>query len=175
RHALEPQLTAEQLCELAADRKPQARAAVLARGTRVRLLEGFENDLLLLRGYADPRVADCKSDDLVGRVEHLIAGRPAALRDVDAEADAALLRELERVRQQVLQHLQQPLRVGIDRAAELRRERRLELQAAVLRLVRESPLEHLLQARQLELLALDRDGAGLDLRQVQNVADQVQQ
>ena len=50
-------LAAEQPGDLAADRQAQARAAVLAAGAAVGLLERLEDDLLLVRRDADAGVA----------------------------------------------------------------------------------------------------------------------
>src|SRR5690606_26874944 len=63
RRAREPQLAAEQMRELAADRQTQARAAVLARGARIRLLERFEDDLLFLRRDSDAGIGDAELHD----------------------------------------------------------------------------------------------------------------
>ena len=49
------------------------------------------------------------------------ANRPRLVRAPDRERDAALLGELERVREQVLEHLLQPLAVGVDRRRNVRR------------------------------------------------------
>src|SRR6185503_8674304 len=51
--AREPELAAEQPGELAADRQAEAGAAVLAAGRAVGLLEGLEDQLLLVRRNAD--------------------------------------------------------------------------------------------------------------------------
>ena len=51
------------LRELAADREAEAGAAVLAAGAGVGLLEGLEDDLLLLRRDADAGVGDLEGDD----------------------------------------------------------------------------------------------------------------
>ena len=58
---------------------------------------------------------------------------------------------------------------------ELRIELDVERQMAALGLVPERPRHRLEQVREVDLLGVDRDGAGLDLRQVEDVADQVQQ
>ena len=102
-------------------------------------------------------------------------GRPAALRQPDMEADAALRRELERVRQQVLQHLHQALRVGVELAAQAGFQMRRELQRARFRFVAEVALDRLLQMREQQVLGFDGDRARLDLRQVENVADEIEQ
>ena len=85
-----------------------------------------------------------------------------------------MLGELEGVRQQVLQHLLQALAVGGD-AAQRRIDLHVERQSAAFRLVAERPRHRLLQVRQEQLLGIDRHGAGFDLRQIEDVADQVQQ
>ena len=93
---------------------------------------------------------------------------------VDGELDAAMLGELERVRQQVLQHLLQTLAVRGD-AAQRRIDLHVERQAAAFGLVAERPRHGLLQVGQQDLLGIHRHRAGFDLRQVENVADQVEQ
>ena len=64
--AREPDFAAEQDGELAADGQPEARAAVLARGAGVGLLEGLEDEPLLFRRDADAGVLDREGDDLRG-------------------------------------------------------------------------------------------------------------
>ena len=128
RRAAQLDLAAEQVRELAADGEAEAGAAVFAAGAGVGLLERLEDDLLLLRRDADAGVRDLEGDD-GGRVaQHRMVGAPAAGRRRDREPHAALVGELEGVRQQVLQHLLQALRVGDDAAIELgidlRRRRR---------------------------------------------------
>ena len=132
-------LAAEQVRELAADREAEAGAAVLAAGAGVGLLERLEDDVLLLQRDADAGVRDLERDHRGGLAEHRVVGAPAADRGRDLEPHAALLGELERVRQQVLQHLLQALGVGDDAAAELRIDLDVERELAVLRLVPERP------------------------------------
>ena len=55
-------LAAEQVGQLAADREAEAGAAVLAAGAGVGLLEGLEDDLLLLERDADAGVGDLEGD-----------------------------------------------------------------------------------------------------------------
>ena len=57
-------LAAEQHGQLAADGEAEAGAAVLARGAGVGLLEGLEDEPLLLRRDADAGVLDGEGDDL---------------------------------------------------------------------------------------------------------------
>jgi hypothetical protein len=57
RNAAQTDLAPEQVRQLARDRQPQARAAVLTRRTGIRLLERLEDDALLLGRDADAGVA----------------------------------------------------------------------------------------------------------------------
>ena len=69
--ALDVDLAAEQARDLAADREPEAGAAVLAAGGAVGLLERLEDELLLVLRDADAGVGDREGD-------HLLARRAAA-------------------------------------------------------------------------------------------------
>ena len=68
-------------------------------------------------GDADARVLDREREHRVGAVQRPAGEPPSPPRRRDAQRDAARLGELERVRQQVLEHLLQPLPVGVDRRA----------------------------------------------------------
>ena len=93
----------------------------------------------------------------------------------DDEPHATLRGELEGVRQQVLQHLLQTLRVGHDAATEPRVHLNLERQTAILRVVLERADDHLQQVREEDFFRFDGDGARLDLRQIENVGDEVEE
>ena len=73
-------LAAEQHGQLAADGEAQAGAAVFAGGAGVGLLEGLEDEPLLLRRDADAGILDGEGDDLAGLAEHRVIGRPALRR-----------------------------------------------------------------------------------------------
>src|SRR5258708_12474111 len=60
RFAFDPDFPAQQARELAADGKPQSRAAVFAAGGSVSLLEGFENDFPLAFRDSHPRLPHAK-------------------------------------------------------------------------------------------------------------------
>ena len=83
--------------------------------------------------------------------------------------------ELEGVRQQVLEHLLQALGIRNDAALEVGSDLDLERQLPVLGLVPERTRHHVEQVGEEDLLRIDRHRAGLDLRQVEDVADQVEQ
>ena len=79
RRAAQLDLAAEQVGKLAADRQAQAGAAVLAAGAGVGLLEGLEDDLLLLGRDADAGVRDLEGDDRRRLAEDRMIGAPAAV------------------------------------------------------------------------------------------------
>jgi hypothetical protein len=80
------QLAAQQAGDLAADRQAQARAAVLAAGGAVGLLEGLEDDPLLVLGNADAGVGDREGQHLARLVQVVVAQRPAGLGAADESA-----------------------------------------------------------------------------------------
>src|SRR6185437_1555803 len=58
RFASQLNLSAKQVGEFAADRQPETGAAIFAAGARIRLLERFEDELLLVRRDADAGIFD---------------------------------------------------------------------------------------------------------------------
>ncbi len=86
-----------------------------------------------------------------------------------------MLGELEGVGEQVLEHLLQALGVGDQAAAQVRVGVDLEVETPVFRLVTERPGDHLEQAREEDVFRFHRYRAGLDLGEIEDVADQVQQ
>ena len=78
-------------------------------------------------------------------------GTPADGGDTHVQAHAAVLGELERVREQILQYLQQALGVGGDRPPQVRIEVRGEGQLARVRLVAEIALDGLPQVREQQV------------------------
>ena len=104
---------AEQHGQLAADGEAQAGAAVFARGAGVGLLEGLEDEPLLLRRDADAGVLDGEGDDLAGLAEHRVIGAPALRGEIDAHLDVAVCGEFDGVGEQVLENLLEALRVAV--------------------------------------------------------------
>ena len=173
--AAQADLPAQQVRQLAADGQSETRAAVLAGGARIGLLESLEYDPLLLRGYADAGITDRELDHRGSLPQDRMLGTPADGGDTHVQAHAAALGELERVREQILQYLQQALGVGGDRPSQARIEVRREGQLARVRLVAEIALDGLAQVREQQVFTLDRDRARFDLGQVEDVADEVEQ
>jgi hypothetical protein len=106
----------------------EACAAVLAAGAAVGLLEGLEDQVLLVRRNADSGVAH---------------GEGHASRQVrpDSEADAAVDGELERVGEEVLQHLLEAAGVGAQGGRQRLVHGDGELQTPVLRHLAERALQ----------------------------------
>jgi hypothetical protein len=75
--AAQREFAAQKARQLAADRKTEAGAAILATGAGVGLLEGFEDDLLLLRRDADPGVGNLEGHHRACLVQRGIVGPPA--------------------------------------------------------------------------------------------------
>src|SRR6266404_4994096 len=65
---------------LAADGQTKARAAILAAGAGIRLLEGFEDDPLFLGGDADAGVADLNGDHRLVSAQDGMVRTPALRR-----------------------------------------------------------------------------------------------
>ena len=87
----------------------------------------------------------------------------------------ALGGELDGVGKQVLEDLLEAFRVADQGARQVGVEMNVERQVLVLGHVPEVALDRVAQAGERDLLGLDRDRAGLDLREVENVVDEVEQ
>ena len=107
--------------------------------------------------------------------EHRVVGTPALRGEPDAHLDVAVSGELDGVGQQVLEDLLQALGVAVHRARQVVGELHVERQVLGLGDVPEVAVDVVAQAGEGDLLDLDGDGAGLDLREVENVVDEVQQ
>ena len=166
---------AEQHGQLAADGEAEAGAAVFARGAGVGLLEGLEDEPLLLRRDADAGVLDGEGDDLLGLAEHRVIGAPALRGEIDAHFDVAVRGELDGVGQQVLEDLLEALRVAVHEARQVLGELHVERQVLGLGHVPEVAVDVVAQAGEGDFLDLDGDGAGLDFREIENVVDEVEQ
>ena len=139
RRAAKLDFAAEQICQFAADGQSQSGSAVLSTGAGVRLLERFENDLLLFEWDADARVGDFERHYRLRLIENRVLRAPAPDRGGDVEPHAAVLGELEGVGQQILEHLLQALGVGRDSAPEVLVDLDVEGELPVVGLVPERP------------------------------------
>ena len=110
--ALNTNLASQQAGDFPADRKAQPGAAVLAAGAGIGLLKRLEDDSQLVRGDADTRIADGERDDAARPTQDRVLGTPAAGGEPDVQIHVPALGEFEGVRQQIPEHLLQPLHVG---------------------------------------------------------------
>ena len=122
RLALDPDAAAHQLDELRRDRQAEAGAAEPARGRAVGLRERLED-----RRAACPPGCRCRCR-ATANVQRR-AARPCALVEADVDVDRAALGELDRVADEVDQHLPQPDRIADD-ARRARRARRRSVSAS---------------------------------------------
>src|SRR5207342_660152 len=150
-------------------------ATIFAAGGAVGLLKRLEDQLLFVLRNADTGIADRNFDRLIELAEHRVAWAPALGGSPHGHGDATLRREFERVRKQVEDNLLEPLLVGADRQWQGFVEIDLESQALFRRQLAEGTLHVLLEAGHRHVADLDRDGAGLDLGQVENVVDEIEQ
>ena len=173
--ARDPNLAAEQLGNFAADREPQARPPVLAAGGAVGLLERLEDDAVLLGGDADPAVGDAERDHVGGTAQRLMIGAPAVGGDINRQVDRAPIGEFQRIRQKIFQHLLQPLGIGVDGPRQRIAEVHVEVQALVDRERLERALHVVLQFGERHRPDVHGHRPRLDLREVQDLADQIEQ
>ena len=87
---------------------------------------------------------------------------------------ARFARELEGVREEVLQYLLQTLGIADERPWECRIEIDVERESLGFRNVVEHPMDGVPERREHELFGFHRDRARLDLREVEDVVDQRQ-
>ena len=136
------------------------------RGRAVELRVDGEDSSGFLVGQADARVADLK-----------LHRDPGALRLVRACAhhDLARVRELDRVSDQVDQHLAQASRVSKDEVGHVRLRVEDELDAFVDGRLGEQLDRLLHHVARAELERFEPDPAGLDSREIEDVVDDLEQ
>ncbi|MNZ88486.1 hypothetical protein D3C78_1073810 [compost metagenome] len=162
RHA---DLAAHQIDQTLADGQAQPGSAVLARGRGVGLGEGLEQLAALRLAETDAGV-----DDLEAQPGALLA----VLLPMDGDGDLALPGELDRIAQQIAQHLAEAHGVAEQPGGHIGVNVEQQLEALFLRLdhglVGETA-EHILEE---ELDLLEMHLAGLDLGEVEDVVDDAQ-
>ena len=111
----------------------------------------------------------------VSRTANVQLAPPSAARALHRQHDLARLGELDRVGEQVEQHLAQPRHVAADRRRHVALEDVGDVEVLLGR-ARADEVERRLDAlAQVERLRLDVHAAGLDLREVEDVVDDGQQ
>src|SRR4029453_16684518 len=149
--------------ELAADGEPKAGSTMFPARAGVGLLEGLEDDLLFFLGDADARVGSLESGHHGRLAENRMIGTPAVICRRDLEPYTSLLRELEGIGQEVLEHLLKAFRGGGDAAPQIGIKLHIEGKTARLRFMTERSRHGLNEARKGDFLSLNRHGARLDL------------
>ena len=154
--ALDADLAAHQLDQFAADRQPQARPAVAARGGAVEAREALEELVDLRR---------CDAGTAVGDLEEQViptARRRRALLG-DRDADAAAVRELDGIVRKVDQDLPDPADVAPQLRRDLRRDESGEVEGLREGLLAEQLGDAVDGRCQVEARDLQLDPAGFDL------------
>src|SRR5262249_11052189 len=157
-------LAAEEARDLTTDGEPEAGAAVLAIGRSIDLLERLEDDAVFVARDSDTRVRYRERDDRAPLREGGGLESRTCRRRTHVERDLADIGEFECVREEVLQHLLQTLRIGAYRR-HVRRDVDFECEVLLLGERPEVALDVLGDFRQKYLSGLDPHLAGLDLRQ----------
>src|SRR5580658_6114767 len=86
-----------------------------------------------------------------------------------------MLGEVKRVGEKILEDLLQAFRVSDQAAGQTRIGLNFKVEMTAFRFVTEGPGDHVKQTREEYFLRLHRHGSGFDLREVQDVRDQIQQ
>ena len=161
--ALDGDIAAHHLAETAADRESEPRAAVLARGGRIGLHEFLEQPADLLGRHPDAGVGDRHRD---------LCASP--VRDAcHFDRDVATLRELVGVAHEIEQRLADARLVGMH-VADVRRAMDDDF-VAVLGCHRPDRRNHVVHQRaDREALDVQVHSAGFDLREVEDVVDELE-
>src|SRR5450432_4540865 len=161
RRAFDMQIATEQACQIARDRQAEAGATELAVAPAVGLTERLKDHLVLIRRDTDARVAHVEPD--------------APVRGSDQEGYPAALGELERVREEILEDLLEPRRIGLNCVGHVRFNRHRESDLLLRRDRRKRARKIVDEARDGDRLRPHIELAGLDLREIEDVVDQRQQ
>src|SRR5580704_1974748 len=100
---------------------------------------------------------------------------PTLLCSKYAQTHAAVFGKFKSVREKILQHLLQAFRVRDHAARESRICLYLEIKAATLSFVTERTRDHVEQAGEEDFFSLYGNCSRFDLREVQNIGNQIQQ
>src|ERR1700753_4046140 len=113
-------LSSQQVRQFAADGQSESRSAVLAACSGIGLLKGLEDDALLFLRNTNAGIRDLERNHRARAIENRMAIAPSGGDRRNLQTHTSLLGELECVRQQVLEHLLQTLRVRNQAARQLR-------------------------------------------------------
>ena len=163
---LHPDRAPHHLHELLADRQPQPGPSELSGGRGVHLGELVENRLLVCLGDSDPGVGDRYLDERFSSV---------ALQAFHVDEHVAPLGELDRIAREVIQDLSNAGRIADEASGHIGRAPDDQIEALGLA-AHGQELRHVFDhALEVERLGLDVELARLDLREIQNIVDDVEQ
>ena len=157
---------AHQLDQSPGDGQPEARAAITPGGRTIGLGETLEEMLGLAGRDADARIVEGEAQARAGMRRRV---------HPHVQVDLAVLGELHRVAHQIDQHLPQPQIVGAEPLGQAGGNGHPETQPLLLQAQGEQVLHLVEHGLQQEGRAVDLQLAGLDLRQVEEIVDEVQQ
>ena len=163
RRALHRDVAAHQAAQAPADREPEAGAAVFARGRAVGLAELLEQPGHLLLAHADAGIGHHEGEEAV-----------VVLLALDVQADLALVGELAGVAQQIEHHLADPGHVRAH-APDVVRAADREPVAVLLRERRCGHRQLVDQRLHVDVLEMQLEAPRFDLRQVEDLVDQLQE
>src|SRR5258708_37604753 len=138
-------------------------------------MEGLENQFLLLRRNPGAGILDCEINTVLGFAEHGIIDAPALRRYIEAQLDVATRRELERIRQKILQDLLKTLRIALDAMRKPISKLPPEREVLGCGNMPECAFDIIAQTIEGYLLDFESNSTRLNLRQIQYVVDQLQQ
>ncbi len=148
--------------------KPRPSAAVTARRRRIRLCECIEDQLVLMRGDADPGVGHDEA-------EHEVVPTRSWRRQASPEDDFTGGRELDRVREQVDQDLPEATGVPEQAVGQTVVDVHHELERLLVRLSTTIARAIIAICSGRELGDLELDLAGVDLGELEQRGDDLQQ
>ncbi len=170
RFALNAEIPAHHRRELFGDGEPQPRAAEFARGRAIRLHEFLENMAARFFRNADARIRHRNLDMLRRR----LAARRLRER-FHRQHDMAFLRELDRIAQQIRDHLPRAHRVADDEAWCFRAIMHHDFERFLACLHRQQFRRAFDHLQQIERDDFHIEPPGFDLREIEDVVDDVQQ
>ena len=156
--------------QTAHDGKPEPGPAVLAAGRTVDLLESLEDALQFFGRNADAGVGDHQTYERRNRAKQALLTHR-----LGAQSYATAGGELECIADQVHQDLSQFVRVGLQAFRRLGGDVDIEIEPALTRDMLVLALEPGGEQRQVDGISDHLHLAGLDLRQIENVVDELQQ
>ena len=139
------------------------------------MLEGFEDDPLLLGRDTDASVLDGEGDDLAGFTEDRVIGTPSLRGEIHAHVDVPLGCELDRVGEEVFEDLLEPFWIAVHHGGQVGRELHVEREVLGLGHVAEVAVDVFAQTGEGDFFNVYRYCTGFDFREIENVVNEVEE